>query len=105
MAEEALADGSADFIAIGRSLLADPDWAEKSRLGMEEEIRHCIRCNEKCIARVLEGKELTCTVNPQCGRESRFIISKADKAKRVTVIGGGPAGIEAACVASKEVIG
>ena len=102
VAEEALADGSADFIAIGRSLLADPDWAEKSRLGMEEEIRHCIRCNEKCIARVLEGKELTCTVNPQCGRESRFVISKADKVKRVTVIGGGPAGIEAACVASKR---
>lgn len=102
VAEDALATGCADFIAIGRSLLADPDWANKSRLGKEEEIRHCIRCNEKCITRVLEGKELTCTVNPQCGRESRFTITKAENIKRVTIVGGGPAGIETAIVASQR---
>ncbi len=102
IAEEALQSQSADYIAIGRSLLADPEWADKSRLGKEGLIRACIRCNNKCIMRVLQGKELTCAVNPQCGRETRFRIIKSDTPRRVTIVGGGPAGMEAAVVAAQR---
>lgn len=102
VAEHSLNNNDADFIALGRSLLADPEWANKARLGKMEEIRPCLRCNEKCIMNVLIGKELTCSVNPQCGRESRFKLVKADKPRRVTVIGGGPAGMEAAVVAAQR---
>ncbi|MFA5531951.1 MAG: FAD-dependent oxidoreductase [Thiohalomonadaceae bacterium] len=102
VAEQSLNNNDADFIALGRSLLADPEWANKARFGREEEIRSCIRCNEKCIMNVLIGKELTCTVNPQCGREARFRLSKTDKPRRVTVIGGGPAGMEAAVIAAER---
>jgi len=100
VAEQSLNNNDADFIALGRSLLADPEWANKARFGREEEIRSCIRCNEKCIMNVLIGKELTCTVNPQCGREARFRLSKTDQPRRVTVVGGGPAGMEAAVIAT-----
>ena len=102
IAEAALADGSADFIAIGRGLLADPEWANKARGGREDEIRPCILCNERCVGRIFEGKEITCSVNPECGRESRFAITRADTPKRVTVVGGGPAGMEAAAVAARR---
>ncbi len=104
VAEESLNNNDADFIALGRSLLADPEWANKARFGREDEIRSCIRCNEKCIMNVLIGKELTCSVNPECGRESRFRLlkAKAEKPRRVTVVGGGPAGMEAAVVASER---
>lgn len=102
IAEETLQNGSADFIAIGRSLLADPEWANKSRLGKEGLIRACIRCNNKCIMRVLQGKELTCAVNPQCGRETRFKILKSDRPRSVTIVGGGPAGMETAIIAAQR---
>lgn len=102
LAENSLNNNDADFIALGRSLLADPEWANKARFGKEEEIRACLRCNEKCIMNVLIGKELTCSVNPQCGRESRFKLVKADQPRNVTVVGGGPAGMEAAVIAAQR---
>lgn len=102
IAEEALESGSTDFVALGRSLLADPEWANKSRLNKESEIRPCLRCNDKCIMNVLMGKELTCSVNPQCGREARFSILKSEQPRRVTVIGGGPAGMETAVIAAER---
>jgi 2,4-dienoyl-CoA reductase-like NADH-dependent reductase (Old Yellow Enzyme family)/thioredoxin reductase len=102
IAEEALTSGCADFIAIGRGLLADSEWANKSRTGRENEIRPCILCNERCIGRIFEGKEITCSVNPECGRESRFTTTKTDIPKRVTVVGGGPAGMETAAIAAKR---
>lgn len=100
LAEKALQNNDTDFVNLGRSLLADPEWSIKAKLGKEEEIRPCIRCNDKCIMNVLAGKEMTCSVNPQCGRESRFKVSKADHPRRVTVIGGGPGGMEAAIIAA-----
>lgn len=102
IAEQSLNNNDADFIALGRSLLADPEWVNKARFGREEEIRACLRCNEKCIMNVLTGKELTCSVNPQCGREARFRLRKADSPRRVTVIGGGPAGMETAIIAAER---
>lgn len=100
--EEALANGETDFVALGRSLLADPEWANKARLNKESEIRPCLRCNDLCIMNVLTGKELTCSVNPQCGREARFTITKAEEPRNVTIVGGGPAGMETALVANKR---
>jgi 2,4-dienoyl-CoA reductase-like NADH-dependent reductase (Old Yellow Enzyme family)/thioredoxin reductase len=101
-AEQAVAEGSADFIALGRSTLADPEWANKARKGRENDIRPCIICNDMCIGRLFEGKGITCSVNPECARETIFNIKNTKKPKRVTVIGGGPAGIQAALSASSR---
>lgn len=101
-AEKTLTEGAADFIALGRQSLADPYWPEHARKG--ELVRSCMMCNEMCIGRLFQGKSITCSVNPQCGRESwePFIIRKTDEPKNVTVIGGGPGGMEAALIASKR---
>ncbi|NLW07137.1 MAG: FAD-dependent oxidoreductase [Clostridia bacterium] len=100
LAEEIIKSGRADFIALGRPLLAAPDWANKAKAGKLEEIRSCILCNEFCIGRLFQYKTVSCVVNATCGREHYFHLKKADKPRRVTVIGGGPAGMEAARVAA-----
>jgi len=101
-AEDALANGDADFVALGRELLADPDWAKKAKLGKEDEIRGCIQCNEMCAGRPSVSKAATCSVNPLCGHENEIRITPADEPKRVTIIGGGPAGMVTALVAAKR---
>ena len=100
--EKALVDGSADFIAMARGLVAEPEWADKARTGRVDEIRPCVRCNEMCVGRSIQGCSLTCAVNPEAGRETYMKTIKADTPKKITVIGGGPAGMEAAAVASKR---
>ena len=102
IAEGILQSGEADFIALGRPLLADPAWANKAKAGKPETIRSCILCNEFCVGRVLTFKTISCVVNATCGREHYFQLEKAEKPKRVTVIGGGPAGMEAARVAASR---
>jgi NADPH-dependent 2,4-dienoyl-CoA reductase/sulfur reductase-like enzyme len=99
-AESVLENGQADFIISGRDLLADPDWPNKVRRGHREDVRPCIRCNEYCIGHVLNLKTVTCTVNPRCCHEWYYDMRKAETAKKVLVIGGGPAGMEAARVAA-----
>ncbi len=101
-AEDALRAGDADFVAIGRALLADPDWAKKAKLGMEDQIRGCIQCNIMCSGYNSANKAATCSVNPVCGRENELKITKTDEPKRVTIIGGGPAGMVTALVAAKR---
>lgn len=97
LAEEILAQGKADFIAIGRSLLTDPAWPNKVRNGQYERMRHCIACNQGCVDRMLiEGKHATCTLNPACGREEAFTFEPVTSKRKVVVVGGGPAGMEAA---------
>jgi 2-enoate reductase len=98
VAETVLQDGKADFIALGRPLLADPDWPNKVREGKVEDIRPCIGCFEGCRRRIHEGKALSCAVNPAAGQEKELAISSAEKKKSVVVIGGGPGGMEAARV-------
>jgi len=98
--EAVLANGDADFILLGRALLADPDLAAKMAANREDSIRPCILCNN-CRRRDLRP-EINCTVNYQTGRETQVHVQKALVSKRIVVIGGGPAGMEAARVASER---
>lgn len=100
IAEEAINGGRADFISLGRPLLADPEWPRKVRLGQLEDIRPCIGDLDGCIGRILEAKYLSCSVNPITGMEREYSLAPAAKPKAVLVIGGGPAGLEAARVAA-----
>jgi len=100
LAEEILSSGKADLICLGRVLLADPDFAKKAEEGRSEEIIPCIACNKGCHDRNAEDRAVKCTMNPETGREATFIITPAKESKKVIVIGGGPAGMEAAIVAT-----
>ncbi|MEW6334927.1 MAG: FAD-dependent oxidoreductase, partial [Thermodesulfobacteriota bacterium] len=96
LAEEILSRGQADIAAIGRPLLADPELPKKAAEGCEEEIRPCIACNEGCYKRILGQLDVRCSVNPVLGREAEPAVPEAAPAKRVVVVGAGPAGMEAA---------
>lgn len=101
LAEETLAEGKADIISLGRALLADPFWPKKVREGKVEDIRPCIGCHDGCVQRVLfQGRVLSCTVNPTCGREKTYALKPAVKAKKIMIVGGGVAGMEAARIAT-----
>ena len=99
-AEEVLADGKGDFISLGRPLWADPEWSNKAREGRQEDIRPCIRCNDGCLDRTFfRFRAVGCSVNPEIGREGDLQITPALQPKKVAVVGGGVAGMEAARVA------
>jgi 2,4-dienoyl-CoA reductase-like NADH-dependent reductase (Old Yellow Enzyme family)/thioredoxin reductase len=100
-ADRAIADGKTDFVVIGRGLLADPDWVNKARSGQPEKIRKCISCNVCSKSRSVDGIPIRCTVNPFLGREEELgVVPPIAEPKRVLVIGGGPAGMEAAWAAA-----
>lgn len=95
--------GVVDFTNMGRALIADPELPNKLMEGRPEDIRPCLRCNEYCIGRIWNRHtKLSCAVNPQAMEEVRFAIQKTDTPKQIVVIGGGPAGMEAARVAAIE---
>lgn len=99
LAEQILAEGKADYIALGRPLWADPDFPNKARADKPEQIRPCIRCNDGCLARGDHmGRAVQCSVNASMAREYDVTIDRAEKPKKVAVVGGGPAGMEAARV-------
>lgn len=98
LAEQILKDGRCDFVAFGRALIADPHYVRKLNEQREDEICHCIRCNG-CLATIFLFKPLACTVNPRVGREKESELGAAATKKKFMVIGGGPAGMEAAIVA------
>lgn len=100
LAEQIIKEGKADFVCLGRQLIADPEWPNKAKYGQVEDIRPCIRCNEFCIGRLYSFKAISCSVNPAVGKERYYVINRAEKLKKVMVIGGGPAGMEAARVAA-----
>jgi 2,4-dienoyl-CoA reductase-like NADH-dependent reductase (Old Yellow Enzyme family)/thioredoxin reductase len=98
-AESILVQGKADLVAMGRPLVADPDLPEKAKQGRLDQIRRCIAC-DLCVDMLFKGEEIKCTVNPEVGFESDFVLSPAGIPKKVMVIGGGPAGMETARVAA-----
>ena len=100
LADKVLKRGWADLIVMGRGLIADPELPRKAREGQTEDINACIACNQGCLDHVFEAKPITCLVNARAGREKEFPLSLAEKKKKVLVIGGGPAGMEAARVAA-----
>jgi mycofactocin system FadH/OYE family oxidoreductase 2 len=103
LAEEILASGKADMVAMTRAQIADPEFANKVREGREGEIYHCIRGNQGCIARVFKGLPIACTVNPAAGRERRFgVLTPAAMPGKWLVVGGGPAGMKAAETLAKR---
>ena len=98
LAEKILARGSADFISMGRALHIDPQCLVKAQQSKLEEIRRCFACNQGCLDEMLANRPSTCTLNPEAGREREMRLRPAETNKRVLVVGGGPAGMEAARV-------
>ena len=100
LAEETLQEGKADFVALGRELLADPEWPNKVKAGRFHDVRPCVWCFEGCHRRIHEGKPIGCAVNAATGNERAMAILPAEEKKSILVIGGGPGGMEAARVAA-----
>ncbi|QFK71619.1 NAD(P)-binding protein [Pradoshia sp. D12] len=100
-AEAALRNGWIDIAGVGREFLADPNFPKKVMENRTDEIRHCIYCNEGCIATVAAGKSINCAVNPLTGYEGLKELKAADESKRVLVIGAGPGGCQAAITAAE----
>lgn len=101
IAEQILREGKADFVATGRALITDPHWPEKAFRGELDKIRRCIGCNQGCQDRLVQEQKITCLYNPEVGREGER-PSLPEKKKKVWVIGGGPAGMEAAVIAASR---
>jgi 2,4-dienoyl-CoA reductase-like NADH-dependent reductase (Old Yellow Enzyme family)/thioredoxin reductase len=100
LAEKALKDGKGDFIGLGRALIADPEWPVKVQEGRVGEIRRCLACNE-CRVTIHTPHPIRCAINPVAGRESKYgSLGKAQTVKKVVIVGGGPAGMEAARTAA-----
>ncbi|MEM8948025.1 MAG: FAD-dependent oxidoreductase [Pseudomonadota bacterium] len=103
--EQVIASGMADMVSLVRAQIADPELANKAEDGRPDDIRPCINCNQQCMGRRLRDYWISCLVNPTTGREvewSTSLASRADKPKHVLVIGGGPAGMEAARVSAER---
>lgn len=92
----------ADMVAIGRGLIADPDLILKIKNDESDKIRYCIACNQGCIDRVLGGMPAHCLVNPVAGEEETKVLKRAIDNRTISIIGGGPAGLQAAITAKKR---
>lgn len=99
LAESILLEGKADMVAMGRALLADPELPNKAKEGRLDDIRLCTACRE-CFDKIFEKTKITCSVNAALGNEAEYEIKPVIKPKKILVVGGGPAGLEAARVAA-----
>ncbi|WP_329743239.1 NADPH-dependent 2,4-dienoyl-CoA reductase [Dyella sp. A6] len=96
VAEQVLAEGCADMVSMARPLLADPDWANKARIGRADRINTCIACNQACLDHVFQNRRASCLVNPRACHEAELRIERTSQPKRMAVIGAGPAGLACA---------
>ena len=102
-AEGIVERGDADAVTLVRALIADPEWPEKARSGAADAIRLCTGCNQGCYGNLTQGLPITCVTNPAVGRDAALgwgTVTRAPQVKQVVVVGGGPAGLEAAWVAA-----
>ncbi len=102
VAERVLAQGHADMVSLARPLLADPQWPAKARAGKPETINTCIACNQACLDHIFVNKRATCLVNPRAAHETELNYLPVTAAKRVAVVGAGPAGLACATVAAER---
>ena len=100
--EQVLRNGAADLVTMARALIADPELPNKAMNGKTNLIYHCVACNQGCFDMIFTGNPVTCTVNPRAGIEQETKITLAPNKKKVLVIGGGPAGMKAACTAAER---
>src|SRR6185436_68299 len=103
IAERLIADGTCDMVAMVRANIADPDLPSKLAAGRVRDVRPCVGDSTGCIDRIINGEPMRCIYNPASGREREWAtIDRAPVSRRVLVVGGGPAGLEAARVASQR---
>ena len=102
VAEEILARGDADMVSMARPLLADAYFANKAQANKADEINTCIACNQACLDNIFNGKLTSCLVNPRACHELELEISATDQAKKIAVIGAGPAGMATAVTAAER---
>ena len=100
VAEAVLARGDADMVSMARPFLADPDLVRKAAEGREDEINTCIGCNQACLDHIFQGQTASCLVNPRACRETELVFRPAPAARRIAVVGAGPAGLAFATVAA-----
>ncbi|HMS73788.1 NADPH-dependent 2,4-dienoyl-CoA reductase [Gordonia sp. (in: high G+C Gram-positive bacteria)] len=102
VAEEILERGRVDAVSMARPMLADPDLPNKAKAGHADEINTCIACNQACLDHAFVGKKVSCLLNPRAGRETTLTLGPTRRAKRIAVIGAGPAGLSAAVSAAQR---
>ena len=102
VAEAILARGDADMVSLARAMLADAEFAAKARAGDRAGINICIACNQACLDHYFIGQPASCVVNPRAGRETKLIFSRTGRAKKIAVVGGGPAGLSCAVNAAER---
>ena len=102
VAEQLLAQGAIDMVSMARPLLADAEFVNKAAQGRSQDINTCIACNQACLDHVFQNKRASCLVNPRACHETEFIMRPAPRAKRIAVVGAGPAGVTAATWAAER---
>ncbi|MCR8724850.1 NADPH-dependent 2,4-dienoyl-CoA reductase [Frigidibacter sp. ROC022] len=102
VAEAVLAEGCADMVSMARPFLADPDFVAKAAAGQRARIAPCIACNQACLDHTFQGRTATCLVNPQACFETELLLEPAPQARRIAVVGAGPAGLSAAITAARR---
>jgi 2,4-dienoyl-CoA reductase (NADPH2) len=100
-AETLIASGSVDMVSMARPFLADSEWVNKVAAGRVDEINTCIGCNQACLDHTFANQRASCLVNPRAGHETELLYRKAQRQKKVAVVGAGPAGLSAATVAAE----
>ncbi|MFC3120538.1 FAD-dependent oxidoreductase [Agaribacter flavus] len=100
--EEVLQRGDADLVSMARPFLADPEFVSKAKLGQSHLINTCIACNQACLDHVFDGKMTSCLVNPRACHETELVITPTNSAKRVAIVGAGPAGLAASLTAAQR---
>ncbi|MEU9384295.1 NADPH-dependent 2,4-dienoyl-CoA reductase [Streptomyces sp. NPDC048279] len=102
LAEELLADGTADMVSVARPMLADPDFVAKAAAGTPEAINTCIGCNQACLDHTFSGRITSCLVNPRACHETELVLAPTRRRKKVAVVGAGPAGLACAVSAAER---